>query len=71
MLITDACGFWVAGRFPSTQVMRFSWSQHQNVARKLDAVPQQQFGVALALMGVAILMLAEDLLDSERQDSIQ
>jgi hypothetical protein len=48
--------------------MRFSWAQHQNVARKLGTVDQQQLGVALALMGVAILMLTEDLVSLERQD---
>jgi len=51
--------------------MRFSWSQHQHVARTLETVPEQQFGLALALMGVAILMLAEDLLVSEHQDLIR
>jgi hypothetical protein len=51
--------------------MRFSWSQHQNVAKRLQTVPQQQLGVALALMGVAILMLSEDLVACERQDSFR
>jgi hypothetical protein len=31
-------------------------------------VDQQQLGVAVALMGVAILMLTEDLVSLERQD---
>lgn len=41
--------------------MRFSWAQHQQVARRLGTVDQRQLGVALALMAVAMLMLAEDL----------
>lgn len=49
--------------------MRFSWSQHQHVAKRLQMVPQQQLGVALALMGAAILMLSVDLASCERQDS--
>jgi hypothetical protein len=45
--------------------MRFSWAQHQNVAQRLGAVDQEQLGVAVALMGVAMLMLAEDLIGIE------
>ncbi len=48
--------------------MHFSWAQHQNVARRLGTVDQQQLGVALALMGVAMLMLAEDLVALECRD---
>ena len=48
--------------------MRFSWAQHQNVARQLGTVGQHQLGVALALMGVAMLMLTEDLVVLERRD---
>ncbi|MFM1812398.1 MAG: hypothetical protein RLZZ336_1336 [Cyanobacteriota bacterium] len=51
--------------------MRFSWAQHQNVARKLGSVDQQQLGAALALMGVALLMLAEDLAALESPTSIR
>jgi ABC-type branched-subunit amino acid transport system ATPase component len=50
--------------------MRFSWAQHQNVARKLGTVEQQQLGVALALMGASLLMLVEDLAALESRTSI-
>ena len=50
--------------------MRFSWAQHQNVARKLGTADQQQLGVALALMGAALLMLAEDLAALESRNTI-
>lgn len=51
--------------------MRFSWAQHQNVAQRLGAVDQEQLGVALALMGVAMLMLAEDLVGIDDGNTIQ
>jgi hypothetical protein len=51
--------------------MRFSWAQHQNVARQLGTVDQHQLGVALALMGVAMLMLAEDLVVLEDSHPIR
>ena len=50
--------------------MRFSWAQHQNVAQRLGAVDQEQLGVALALMGAALLMLVEDLAALESRTSI-
>ena len=51
------------------QSMRFSWAQHQQVARLVQsamessctAAGQTQQGEALALMGVALLMLLQDL----------
>lgn len=41
--------------------MRFGWSQHQQVARVLETADAGNQGTALALMGVALLMLAQDL----------
>ena len=70
-LIRAACRSRVACSPSSPPVMRFSWSEHQNVASRLETVLQQQLGVALALMGVAILMLSEDLVACERQDLIR
>jgi hypothetical protein len=67
LLIRVACRSRFAVSTSSPQFMRFSWSLHQNVAKRLQTVPQQQLGVALALMGVAILMLSEDLVACERQ----
>jgi hypothetical protein len=41
--------------------MRFGWSQHLAVAQALEAADPADRGTALALMGVALLMLAQDL----------
>jgi hypothetical protein len=41
--------------------MRLSWSQHLSAARTLELVGDEQAGTALALMGVAVLMLLQDL----------
>ena len=42
-------------------VMRLSWCQHLTAARTLERVGQDQAATALALMGVALLMLLQDL----------
>jgi hypothetical protein len=41
--------------------MRLSWSQHLSTARTLEMVADDHAGTALALMGVALLMLLQDL----------
>jgi len=41
--------------------MRLTWSQHLSAARTIELAGQGQCGTALALMGVALLMLLEDL----------
>ncbi|MEN9388038.1 MAG: hypothetical protein RLZZ255_1014 [Cyanobacteriota bacterium] len=41
--------------------MRLSWSQHLGAARTLESVGDEQTGTAMALMGVALLMLLQDL----------
>jgi hypothetical protein len=41
--------------------MRFGWSEHQQVGRVLESVEAADQGTALALLGVALLMLAQDL----------
>lgn len=46
--------------------MRFSWPQHLQAARLLELAPEQQRGEGLALMGIALLMLAQDLLEQEQ-----
>ena len=51
--------------------MRLSWPQHLQTARMLESVADAQRGTALALMGISLLILAEDLLDSERSQSTQ
>lgn len=45
--------------------MRLSWPQHLETARTLELTSDSQRGEALALMGIALLMLAQDLLDQE------
>lgn len=47
-------------------LMRLSWPQHLQTARLLESASDAQCGVALALMGISLLILAEDLLESER-----
>lgn len=41
--------------------MRLSWSDHLNTARTLELVGRDHTGTALALMGMAVLMLLQDL----------
>jgi hypothetical protein len=45
--------------------MRLSWPQHLEASRTLELVGDRQRGIALALMGVSLLILAEDLLESQ------
>ena len=45
--------------------MRFSWPQHLQIARTLELSGSSDRGSALALMGVALLLLAQDLLDEQ------
>jgi len=49
--------------------MRLSWSQHLAAARTIELAGDDQCGVALALMGIACLLLLQDLSDTaERPD---
>lgn len=41
--------------------MRFTWFQHQEAARTIGRTAIQNSGTALALMGVALLILIQDL----------
>jgi len=41
--------------------MRLSWSQHLIAARTLELSGRKQTGTSLALMGMALLMLLQDL----------
>jgi len=45
--------------------VRLGWSQHADNARAFAAADPADQGAALALMGVALLMLAQDLLIQE------
>jgi hypothetical protein len=46
-------------------VMRLSWPQHLQASRTIERAADAQCGEALALMGMSLLILAEDLLASE------
>ena len=45
--------------------MRLSWPQHLQTARLLEGAADAECGIALALMGVSLLILVEDLLEQE------
>jgi hypothetical protein len=47
--------------------MRLSWPQHLEASRTLERAGDGQRGMALALMGISLLILAEDLLESQLQ----
>jgi len=46
-----------------------SWPQHLQASRTVELANQSQQGVALALMGMSLLILAEDLLETEQAAS--
>jgi hypothetical protein len=46
--------------------MRLSWSQHLQAARTLESSTNADLGISIALMGLALLMLSEDLLAQEK-----
>ena len=45
--------------------MHLSWPDHLQAARVVELTDEQNRGTALALMGVALLLLAQDLLAEE------
>lgn len=49
--------------------MRLTWPQHLQTARTLELAGDGQRGEALALMGVALLLLTQDLLDQELDET--
>jgi hypothetical protein len=49
--------------------MRLSWPQHLQASRTVELAGESQQGMALALMGMSLLILAEDLLESEQTTS--
>ncbi len=49
--------------------MRLSWPQHLQASRTVELAGESQQGMALALMGMSLLILAEDLLESEQAAS--
>jgi hypothetical protein len=49
--------------------MRLTWPEHLQTARTLELTADDQRGEALALMGIALLVLAQDLLEQELETS--
>jgi hypothetical protein len=49
--------------------MRLTWPEHLQTARTLELAGDAHRGEALALMGVALLVLAQDLLEQDGQPS--
>ena len=47
--------------------MHFSWEKHLELSRNVAVASDKNQGVALALMGIALTMLATDLLAHELQ----
>lgn len=43
--------------------MRLSWPQHLQASRSVELASKDQRGMAMALMGISLLVLAQDLLD--------
>ena len=43
------------------ELMHFSWEKHLELSRKVAVASDKNQGIALALMGVALTMLATDL----------
>jgi len=56
MLIRIACG----------SDMRLTWPEHLQASRTVELAGESERGMALALMGMSLLILAEDLLESEQ-----
>jgi hypothetical protein len=61
---------WISVCFDDDQdcfckTMRLSWPQHLEASRTLERAGDGQQGMALALMGISLLILAEDLLESQ------
>ena len=49
--------------------MHFSWEKHLELSRNVAVASDKNKGIALALMGVALTMLATDLLAHELKAS--
>ena len=49
--------------------MHFSWEKHLELSRNVAVASDNNQGIALALMGVALTMLLTDLLAHELQTS--
>lgn len=45
--------------------MRLTWPQHLQASRTIENAEHSQRGMAMALMGISLLILIEDLLANE------
>ena len=50
--------------------MHFSWSQHLELARSIEAAGDRNCGAALALMSVGMVLLLRDLEDEMHETSM-
>ena len=49
--------------------MHFSWQKHLDLSRNVSKAADKDSGIALALMGIALTILAKDLLAYELQNA--
>jgi len=49
--------------------MRLTWPEHLQASRTVELAGESERGTALALMAMSLLILAEDLLESEQLSS--
>lgn len=49
--------------------MHFSWQKHLDLSRNVSNAADKDSGIALALMGIALTILAKDLLAYELQNA--
>ena len=52
---------WLRNKSSFVRGMHYNWDQHQRLAQTIACTSKGDFGVGLALMGVALLMLSKDL----------
>ena len=50
--------------------MHFSWEKHLELSRNVAVASEENQGMALALMGIALTTLATDLLAHELKTSV-
>mgnify|MGYP006282614621 FL=1 len=62
---TGSAAIIATDRTTASLSMRLTWSQHLHAARTIELAGHGESGTALALMGVALLMLLQDLSEAE------
>jgi len=56
-------------RITCSSDMRLTWPEHLQASRTVELAGESERGTALALMAMSLLILAEDLLESEQLSS--